>query len=404
MAGDAIYEDGPPRAGAGAAAVARRRSAYPIKLLIAITDLDLGGSPLVAQALATGLRDTGDFAPTVVSLAPPGAVGEMLQKAGIPVLSCRARGRRDAGAVLQFVKLARRVQPDILYSMLVHANIAATCAKPFLPRCVFYQSIHTLQPRPRWHWQAQGLVSPAADGLIAPTRAVLNRVAKFGFYRRGFVVPNGIDCQLFRDAAPLPPSERPWPAGALALGFIGRFDAVKRLYLLIEAMVSLTAAERPGQRPWHLTLVGYGPEQGGLEHMAKRLGVRERVHFPGPSTMPHRWYKSFDFFVFPSISEGFGLALVEAMAAGVPIVACDSPATREILNFGRLGEVVDCQQKIRLADVLQGLSVNSQRVRARAALAAATVQQRYSVGAMVAEHSRIFKNSPNFFLCEKHMA
>ena len=183
-----------------------------------ITDLDRGGSPLLLAALAPGLLEHG-FEVEVVSIAPEGEVAALLRERGVPVFSMRAEGAGDFSVVPRFANHVRHRRPDVVASVLIHANLLAVLAKPFVQSGITWvQSIHTLQERPRWHWYLQGLLSGFADSFVAPSRAVIQKLQGFGPVPRPVVIPNGIDVQRFRHAQPVPEGERPWPRDAFVVG------------------------------------------------------------------------------------------------------------------------------------------------------------------------------------------
>src|SRR3954470_852326 len=126
--------------------------AQPRHLTFLITDLDRGGSPLLLAALAPGLLARG-FEVEVVSIAPEGEVAGLLRARGVPVFSMNAEGAGDFSVVPRFANHVRRRQPDLVASILIHANLLAVLVKPFVqPGIIWVQSIHPLQERPRWHW------------------------------------------------------------------------------------------------------------------------------------------------------------------------------------------------------------------------------------------------------------
>jgi glycosyltransferase involved in cell wall biosynthesis len=312
--------------------------AMPVQLTFLITDLHRGGSPLLLAALAPGLARRRRFAPDVVSIAPLGEVAELLLEAGVPVTSLEARHNRDWTILSRFVRHLRERRPAVVCSWLIHANLLAAAAKPFTPPAVWVQSLQTLQDRPRWHWYLQGMLTPFADAFMAPAQAVVEKLRRFGPVPRPLVIPNGIDVPRFRDAAALPAVDRPWPPGAWVAGYVGRFDPVKRLPLLVRAVAELVGGMNGGaggnslRERLHLALVGYGPQEGELRALAASLGVADRVHLIPATRTPERWYKAMDAFCSPSAAEGFGLTLVEATVAGVPVVTCAAPAVRESLS------------------------------------------------------------------------
>jgi glycosyltransferase involved in cell wall biosynthesis len=116
------------------------------------------------------------------------------------------------------------------------------------------------------------------------------------------------------------------PGDGVLLGSVSRLNSLKRL----DAAIRLLP-----QRPhWHLALAGQGPDQPRLRQLATRLAVSDRVHFVGEIS-PHEignFLAGLDVFVFPTAAETFGLAAVEAAAAGIPTVVADLPVLREVLS------------------------------------------------------------------------
>jgi glycosyltransferase involved in cell wall biosynthesis len=167
----------------------------------------------------------------------------------------------------------------------------------------------------------------AADTVIVPTSAMEVRLRELGVHVPIAVIPSGIDVQRFaagRRSALV--RARLGAAGdePLALA-VARLGLEKNLELALDVL-----AVFPELR---LALVGEGPHRAALEDRARRLGVAERVCFAGavPRDQLPDLYASADAFVFPSTSETQGLVLVEALAAGLPAVAAESAASREVL-------------------------------------------------------------------------
>lgn len=172
-----------------------------------------------------------------------------------------------------------------------------------------------------------------ADAVIVPTAAMRTRLLDIGVRARIAVVPSSIDVERFA-AAPRTPAARALLGvrdGARVVLVVSRVAQEKHLELAIDAIARVRDA--------HLAIVGDGPARAALETRANALGVSDRVHFTGtlqPSALPEI-YAACDAFVFPSATETQGLALVEALACALPIVAVDTPVNREVLaGFGRL--------------------------------------------------------------------
>jgi len=363
----------------------------PLPLIYLITDLELGGLPLLLRSRALAIARLGDFAPHVVSLANPGPVGRMMQEDGINVTGLGARRVADLPQVLwRWVRLLRRTRPAVVQSMLVHANALAALGAPLGPPAVYLQELHTTQPRPRWQWTLQGRIAGRAAAVLAPTQQVLDMIAQHGRYKQGIVVPNGIAVARFRDAVVLPAGQRPWPPGARVVGYVGRFDVVKRLNILIESMVDLS--RRPATADVCLALVGYGREQAALQTLARRLGVADKVFFPGPTTAPEQWYKSFTIMCLPSEAEGMPMVLLESLAAGIPVVASDIPAIRALVQEGQGVWLFDSSAKTSLTAVLASALENLEERQLRAAAGQKWVDGALSLEAVAAEHNKILKN------------
>jgi glycosyltransferase involved in cell wall biosynthesis len=175
----------------------------------------------------------------------------------------------------------------------------------------------------------------AADVVIVPTGAMESRLREMGVRSAIAVVPSAIDVERFA-------AGRRSPAVRALLGVeddaplalvVSRLAREKNLELAIDA---LAFSRRSRTR---LAIVGDGPHRAALEERAREIGVGARVRFVGalpPAALPDV-YASGDAFVFPSTTETQGLVLAEALAAGLRVVAVDTPASRDVLaGRGRL--------------------------------------------------------------------
>ena len=169
----------------------------------------------------------------------------------------------------------------------------------------------------------------AADAVIVPTQAMERRLRELGVRTSIAVVPSAVDVERF--AAGRRRADVRARLGAaederLVL-FVSRLAKEKNVELALRAFAQVGSAAR-------LVVVGGGPHRAELESEARRLGVASRTTFTGemaPDALPDV-YASADAFVFTSTSETQGLVLAEAMASGLPVVAVDAPATRDVLG------------------------------------------------------------------------
>lgn len=171
------------------------------------------------------------------------------------------------------------------------------------------------------------------------------------------VAPMGVDTRRF-----CPPTEA---AAREDLLFVGRLVPEKGVSCLLQAFARV-AIRRPGLR---LRIVGNGPLRAGLEAEAVALGLAGRVQFLGakaPVEVP-AFFQSAQLFVLPSLQEGLGLVVAEALACGCPVVAHDLPAVRALVHHGESGLMVPAGDTAALAAAIERLLANPGEAAALAA-------------------------------------
>src|SRR5438876_3230107 len=140
----------------------------PRRILLLITDLEIGGTPTVVRELALRLNNPPQVTIEVACLSSWGPVADELRAAGVIVHALAAQSIRDLGVILRYLALVRRRGYDTVFSFLIHANAVAAIGRFFL-RYRLIQSIQTTQPRPRWHWWLQRLLHPSAQRIVVPS-------------------------------------------------------------------------------------------------------------------------------------------------------------------------------------------------------------------------------------------
>jgi phosphatidyl-myo-inositol alpha-mannosyltransferase len=147
------------------------------------------------------------------------------------------------------------------------------------------------------------------------------------------VIPNGVDCDLFR---PLGPGEQR-PAGLPRILFVGRFDPRNALGDLLQAAATLKA----DGRSFTIQVAGDGPARKVYERQARRLGVWDRIEWLGliHDDLPRR-YREATIMAAPCVLASFGVILLEALASGTPIVCADNIGFKQVIRDGVPGEMV----------------------------------------------------------------
>jgi glycosyltransferase involved in cell wall biosynthesis len=334
-----------------------------------VTDLNIGGTPTVVRELAIRLSPHaravgGDV--QVASLAPRGPVSQQIAAAGIAVHALDAKGPRDARVVARLHKLIAREKIDCVFSFLVHANAAAAAVSLFARNVRLIQSIQTTQPEPKWHWKVQKLAGRAAEKIVVPSPSVATVAREWCDVpsKKVVIIPNALDPNDFAGLE-IPPEKPEFP-----VGFLGRLDPIKRIPDLVKALRDVPRA--------HLHIFGEGPERTEIERTATPLGLMSRLTLHGAVDGPQEALSKIRLLVLPSAAEGFGLVLIEAMAAGIPVVATDVPGIRDVIKDGITGLLVPLAQPRKLADAINRLIADPSLRNRLIEAGAADVRERFT--------------------------
>jgi glycosyltransferase involved in cell wall biosynthesis len=312
------------------------------RILLLITDLKIGGTPTVVRELALRLRGIDGFHVEVACLDQWGPVADELRAAGLEVTALNAKGPSDFTVGPRLVRLIRGHHINTLLSFLVHANAAAAGAKMFCPGVRLFQSIQTTQPTPKWHWRVQAVAQHAAEKVVVPSPSVAAVAREWAAVpeEKIIIIPNAIE---MKDFAPIAREGR---AGN-RVGFIGRLDPIKRVIDLVNAVAMLPDVI--------LHVYGEGEDRKPIEAEIDRLKLAGRVTLHGTIARPQQALAEIDLLVLPSEAEGFGLVLIEAMAAGVPVVATDVPGIRDVITDGITGILTPARNPEKLAMAIKRL-------------------------------------------------
>ena len=197
--------------------------------------------------------------------------------------------------------------------------------------------------------------------IIIPSESMRDILVRdYGLHERYSVIPTGTNLDPFLSAhGKALRAERGWQ-GETVLVSVGRLAPEKNWDTLLRAF-AIVHREHPGLR---LVLIGDGTARQSLETLASELGLADRITFTG--TLPFdevpRYLKAADLFAFASVTETQGLVTIEAMAAGLPVVAVDGPGTHDIVEHGKQGFLVE-NDPDALANGLKKLLSDSQLVK-----------------------------------------
>lgn len=304
-----------------------------MRVVLLVTDLQPGGTPLRIARLARGLRAAGDEV-HVGCLAAAGGVSQELVSDGVPTFACGARGWWDLVAFSRLAAHLRRIRPTLVHATLFHANVAARLVGRRLGLPVL-GSTATIEVERHWHRVVERLTIRWECGHLVTSRALQQHVvAAFGVAAaRVHVIPPSLDPRLHRTERSAARRALGLPSDAFILGWAGRFDPVKRLERLLD-FVAASSLDT------HALLVGAGPESARIAAARTARGLAARVHLVGWQSNSAAALSAADVFVLPSRTEGLPNALLEALAIGLPVIASELPALRALRADGAPLELV----------------------------------------------------------------
>ena len=311
-----------------------------------------GGVSEHVHHTALELRELGHDVDVITSRFPSARKDEAgVQRIGWNVLLPHLGALANVNAGLRLARDVDRIYRSAAYDVVhVHEPLSPTLPLVAIERApesaVVIGTFHASSPRGVGYRIARPLLrrfSERLDGRVAVSRAAQRFVTRY-FDEEYSIIPNGVDPERFHpDVDPLPGLAD----GRPTMLFVGRFYRRKGLPILLRALPRI--AERvPDVR---LLVVGDGPQAPWVKLLARRAPCEVRFLGELPRTEIPRAYRSADLFVAPSTgSESFGIVHLEAMAAGVPIVASDIEGYAEILDPGREALLFPNRSAAGLAD------------------------------------------------------
>jgi glycosyltransferase involved in cell wall biosynthesis len=387
------------------------------KVVRIIARLNMGGPARHCMLLGHGLRDHGyetvllagdlDAGEVPLEGSPNGGPGFRIVH--VPGLGRPPSPRDDLRALLAILRILRRERPDIVHTHTAKAGALGRLAARLAGVPVVVHTFHG--------HVLSGYFSPVRSHLVTLAERALARITAriitlsprlrhelAGRYRIGRreqfeVMPLGRDLAPFQGAARgRLRRELGLAAGALLVGCVGRLAPIKRVPLLVRSFATLAARNSQA----HLVIVGDGTERARVEAAIGEAGLTDRVHLLGWRRDLAQIYADLDLLALSSRNEGTPLAIVEAFASGVPVVATAvggvpdmfqgsdgvsprpeaSPAPGVWLR--PQGALVPADDPIALGEALSLLGTQP-RLRVAAAEAARTASSRYRAERLVDE-------------------
>lgn len=367
----------------------------PIRVLHLITSLDRGGAENYLYALLTH-ADRTRFQMDVAVIRGEGELVPAFREAGVTVHLLHAHLRTDPRALGRLVSLLREGGYDVLHSHLFRADLygclAAARLGPVRPRLVSTR-----------HNDDRFFLNPFVGVLHYWVSARLDMIIAISDHVARFTIARGVrDPRRVRRVYH---GLRPQDADAIArdrqrvrgelgvgpgdflVGNVGRLAPQKGQRHLVRAMPPLL--ERVPRA--HALIAGGGELEAELRALAEELGVGSRVHVLGPRTDVPAIMQAIDAFAMPSIWEGFGIVLLEAMAAAKPIVASRVATIPEVVSDSETGYLVPPGDPVALAEGLAALATDPAAAALMGAAGRDRLQRRFSLDKMVGDTGALYE-------------
>lgn len=352
--------------------------------------LDGSGDEKQLTRLATHLPKN-EFSPTVAVLTHLGPNEETLKKQGIRTIPLQKRWKYDPVAFGRLRSLIQKEKPDVLHSWMFSANAYGRLAirRHHAPKMVISQRYID-----RWK---NDLKNKLERGLLSRTDSVIcNSQQVVDFNRKRHVPFDRL--RLIPDAVEPIEKKNPqsreklladcnFPADAILVGFVGRLTSQKRVHDLIWGFQIL----RQLVDNVFFLIVGDGPERYRLEKLTVNFSCSHLVRFLGHRRDSQTIISLLDVFWQGSEFEGISESIMEAMAAGVPVVASDIPPNRELVVEGKTGYFAPLGEGTKFAQITEKL-LRNQSMRTKLALESRKrMQTNFSVEAMVESHCKLYR-------------
>jgi len=364
-----------------------------IRLLAFVTVFDVGGTERQLVALAKGL-DPSRFDLRVACFKRSGTFLPELEAQGIPVVNYPIRSLHGLSTVKEQLRLARdlrRHRTQIVHTFNFYPNMFAIPAARLAGVPVVIGTLRDMgdlwTPMQR---RVQRWVCRMAHRVVANADAVREQALKQGYNpEKVCVIRNGLDLAKFtsapdvalqRDALGLPPHV---PVVAV---FSRLNHEVKGIHHFLEAAARVTQVHRDVR----FLVVGEGPLRAGLEALAQRLGLGDRVRFTGFRSDIGAAMAAVSISVIPSDSEGLSNVLLESMAASLPVIATRVGGTPEVVQDEMSGLLVPPRDPEALARAIGSLLNDPVRAANLGRAGRRRVEQLFQLGRMVGETEALY--------------
>jgi sugar transferase (PEP-CTERM/EpsH1 system associated) len=367
----------------------------PIHVVHVVFRLDTGGMENGIVNLINHLP-AARFRHSVIALTEVTAFSERIRAADVGLHSLHKRPGKDPGCYLRMFRLLRRIRPDVVHTRnlgtLDMQPVAWLAGVPVRIHGEHGWDIHDPDGTSPKFRRRRRLLAPLIHRFMAVSQNLESwLLEKVGIPTAKVArICNGVDLSRFGAAS----SVRGAGGGVVVVGSVTRFEPIKDPLNLARAFV-LARHHLARHKPdidLRLLMVGDGPLRAEVENYLKSAGVEASVQLPGASADVPYWLARMDIFALGSKREGISNTVLEAMAAGLPVIASATGGNLELVVPSQTGALVPPENPQALADALVTYAVDPALRRASGTAAAQRAQTEYSLEVMVERYAAFYQD------------
>ena len=302
-----------------------------IKICYVIGQLDKGGAERQLYELVKGI-DKNTYSPVVISLEKGGSWSKEIKDLNIDVIEITRNKSFEIKRLFELIQLFRTIQPDIVHSFLFSANSYARITSIIVRTPIIIASERSFpligKDKSIFQILVDKLLLPFSDAIICNSSVAAEMLkAKFRYNKnKVFIVPNGLDVDGFLSRIKSGKKKMK----NFIIGTVGSLSIVKNHHLFLEtASILLKQLDKNKTKFW---IVGDGPLRKNLEAHARELKIEDNITFFGERSDIPEILQEMNVFVLTSFYEGMSNAIMEAMLAGLPVVAIDVGGNKELIQ------------------------------------------------------------------------